>query len=154
MSGDPIENGARFVRRHLALGWWFVLAFLALGFVLEALHGLKIGWYLSVTNTTRRLMWTLAHAHGTLAGLVNIAFALTLRAMPERAEALGRRASPWLVYGSALLPAGFFLGGIVIYSGDPGVGIVLVPAGAIAMGVGLYFVCRAVLDPAGRDEGR
>ena len=27
----------------------------------------------------RRLMWTLAHAHGTLLGLVHIAFAVTVR---------------------------------------------------------------------------
>lgn len=151
-AGNP--GGGRFVRRHLALGWCFTFVFLGLGFVLEALHGLKIGWYLSVTNGTRRFMWTLAHAHGTLVGLVNVAFALTMRAMPERAETLGRRASAWLVYGSALLPAGFFLGGIAFYSGDPGVGIVLVPVGAIALGVGLYFVCRAVLEAPADDDAR
>ena len=48
------------VRRHLAIGWWCLLLFLSLGIALESLHGLKLGWYLDVSNSTRRLMLTLA----------------------------------------------------------------------------------------------
>ena len=61
-------------------GWWSLAVFLTLGLVLEALHGFKLGFYLDVHNQTRRHMWTLAHAHGTLLGLVHIAFAASLRA--------------------------------------------------------------------------
>src|SRR6516162_5777746 len=70
-------------RRHLRIGWWSVLVFLTLGIALELLHGFKAGWYLDVSNSTRRLMFTLAHAHGTLLGLLNIAFAVSLSHVPE-----------------------------------------------------------------------
>ncbi len=63
--------------RNLRFGWWSLLVFLSLGAVLEALHGFKIGWYVDVGNETRRLMFTLAHAHGTLLALVNIVAGLT-----------------------------------------------------------------------------
>ncbi len=75
------------IRLHLRFGWAALLAFLALGLVLEALHGFKVGWYLDVASSTRRLLFTLAHAHGTLLALVNIAYALTLRASPPAAAA-------------------------------------------------------------------
>ena len=65
--------------RHLVFGWWCLLLFLFVGIGLEAMHGFKIGWYLDVSNETRRLMWRLGHAHGVLLSLVNIAFAHTLR---------------------------------------------------------------------------
>ena len=74
--------------RHLAFGWWSLFVFGALGLILETLHGFKVPAYLDVSNESRRLMWTLAHAHGTLLGLIHIAFALTLRAQcldPRRA---------------------------------------------------------------------
>ncbi len=65
--------------RNLRFGWWSLLVFLSLGAVLETLHGFKIGWYIDVGNETRRLMFTLAHAHGTLLAVVNIAAGLTAR---------------------------------------------------------------------------
>jgi hypothetical protein len=124
---------------HLRFGWWCLLVFLTLGAVLEAMHGFKVAWYMNVANETRRLMWTLAHAHGTLLGLVNIAFGLTIRATPELASHWPSAASPCLLAASVLLPAGFFCGGVVIYAGDPGLAIFLVPVGAVALlaGVGL-----------------
>ena len=41
--------------RHFRFGWWSLLVFAAFGLALEALHGLKVGSYLSVSNETRRL---------------------------------------------------------------------------------------------------
>ena len=88
---DPLSPSdsptAVLARRHLRLGWWSLLVFLVLGGVLETLHGLKVGWYLDVDNETRRLMWTLAHAHGSLLGLLHLGFAFTMR------EAAGPAAS-------------------------------------------------------------
>ena len=72
-----------YTRRHLRLGWWSLLAFATLGLGLESLHGFKIRAYLDVSNETRRLMWTLAHAHGTLLAILNIVFGLSLRVVPE-----------------------------------------------------------------------
>ena len=78
MSSEATTNAAALARRHLQIGWWALLVFLSVGLVLEALHGLKVGLYLDVSNETRRLMWRLAHAHGTLLALVNLAFAVSV----------------------------------------------------------------------------
>ena len=127
--------------RNLRFGWWSLLVFLSLGGALETLHGFKIGWYVDVGNETRRLMFTLAHAHGTLLALINIAAGLTARKV-DRFE-LRPSASFALIWAAILLPAGFFLGGIVIYDGDPGLGVWLVPVGAILL---FYSVARIALD--------
>ena len=120
------------IRFHLRFGWWSLLFFLTLGLVLEALHGFKVGYYLDVSNEVRRLMWTLAHAHGGLLGLVHVAFAGTVwLAQPRSGGAI--LASRGLTAASVLLPLGFFLGGFGIAGGDPGVGIALVPLGAVAL---------------------
>ena len=120
-------------RRHLRFGWWALLVFLTLGLVLETLHGFKAEAYLRVSNETRRLMWTLAHAHGTLLALVNIAFALSLRFFPAWPEGRRNFASVSLLAATLLMPAGFFFGGAFIYGGDPGLGILLVPVGGILL---------------------
>ena len=127
--------------RNLRFGWWSLLVFLSLGGALETLHGFKIGWYVDVGNETRRLMFTLAHAHGTLLALINIAAGLTARKV-DRFE-LRPSVSFALIWAAILLPAGFFLGGIVIYDGDPGLGVWLVPVGAILL---FYSVARIALD--------
>lgn len=127
--------------RNLRFGWWSLLVFLSLGGALETLHGFKIGWYVDVGNETRRLMFTLAHAHGTLLALINIAAGLTARKV-DRFE-LRPSVSFALIWAAVLLPAGFFLGGIVIYDGDPGLGVWLVPVGAVLL---FYSVTRIALD--------
>jgi hypothetical protein len=43
-----------------------------------------------------------------------------------------------------LLPGGFFLGGIRFYSGDPGVGIAIVPIGAFLVIYTAVVVARLV----------
>ncbi len=127
--------------RNLRFGWWSLLVFLSLGGALETLHGFKIGWYVDVGNETRRLMFTLAHAHGTLLALINIAAGLTALNV-DRFE-LRPSVSFALIWAAILLPAGFFLGGIVIYDGDPGLGVWLVPVGAILL---FYSIARIALD--------
>ena len=120
----------RYTARHLRFGWWSLLSFLSLGIMLETLHGLKVPWYLDPGFEVRRLVWTLAHAHGTLFGLIHIAFALTVHVAGTPNARWMRFASPCLMSASVLLPGGFFLGGVFIYDGDPGLGIFLVPVGA------------------------
>ena len=127
--------------RNLRFGWWSLLVFLSLGGALETLHGFKIGWYVDVGNETRRLMFTLAHAHGTLLALVNIVAGLSARIV-ERFT-LRSSVSFALIWAAILLPAGFFLGGIVIYDGDPGLGVWLVPVGAALL---FYGIARIALD--------
>jgi len=122
-----------YVDRHLQFAWWSLLCFVTLGITLEAMHGLKIGWYLDESFETRRLMWTLAHAHGTLLSLVHVAFAFTIHALPEDSTPRRGFSSPLLIAASVLIPGGFFLGGFFLYSGDPGLGVWLVPIGAACM---------------------
>ena len=117
-------------RRHLLVGWWTLLSFLTLGLVLDVFHGLKVGWYLDVHHATRRMMWTLAHTHGTLIGLVHLAFAAAVTALPDWAPRRCLAASYCLVASGVLMPFGFLLGGLFIYGGDPGLGGFLVPPGA------------------------
>ena len=131
-------------RRHLRFGWWSLLLFATLGLVLESLHGFKVRAYLDVSNETRRLMWTLAHAHGTLLAVIHIVFGLTLRGGPAPPLASQRLISTSLYAASVLLPGGFFLGGVVFYAGDPGVGVLLVPAGAVLLLYALFSVARRV----------
>ena len=126
--------------RHLRFGWWSLFVFLALGLGLETLHGFKLGWYLDVGNEMRRLMFTLAHAHGTLGALVNIAAGLTLRTV--KGFELPAGASRALLGGAVLLPAGFLLGGLVIHDGDPGLGILLAPVGALLLLYGVGIAAR------------
>ena len=131
-----------YARRHVRFGWWSLLVFAIGGLVLESLHGFKVAAYLDVSNDTRRLMWTLAHAHGTLLSVLHVIFGLSVRAFPE----MGARARPLvsraLIGASVLLPGGFFVGGIGFYGGDPGIGIFVVPIGAAALIIAVFQLAR------------
>lgn len=145
MATRPTRPQRDYVRRHLRFGWWSLLVFLLLGATLETFHGFKAGFYLDVGNETRRLMWTLAHAHGALLGLVNVAAGLTLRALRDLSDdARVPLSSTSLTAATVLLPAGFFAGGISFYSGDPGVGIALVPVGAACLALAVFQLARVV----------
>lgn len=136
-----------YTRRHLRLGWWSLLFFTTLGLVLELLHGLKIRAYLDVSNDTRRLMWTLAHAHGTLLAMLNIVFGLTLRVVPEFTPSRLAFISLALAGATIVVPAAFFLGGVVFYGGDPGLGIVLLPVGAFLLLAAIFRIARGIDSP-------
>lgn len=139
------ESTARYVRRHLLFGWASLFAFLSLGMVLEVLHGLKVGWYLDVTNESRRLMLTLCHAHGSLLALVHVLFALTIQMLRVgEGRTWVARASATLIGSTVLLPGGFFLGGLFIYGGDPGIGIFLAPVGGLLFAAAVLLVILGV----------
>ena len=129
-------------RRHLRLGWLGLVLFVTFGLVLEGLHAFKVPFYLDVGTETRRLMWTLAHAHGTLLSLVQLAAAMAAVLLGPSVVSTG--ASRALVAGWFLLPVGFVLGGFGTYGGDPGPGVFLAPVGALATLVGVLMVARSV----------
>lgn len=130
---------------HLRFGWWSLLVFLTLGAVLEALHGFKVSFYLATgDHETRRLLWTLAHAHGALLALVNIVFGLSLPALVSLTARARLVASRCLFAAAVLLPGGFFLGGLVLYGGDPGLGILLVPVAVVPFWLGVFLAARGV----------
>ncbi len=127
-------------QRHLRFGFFALLIFLSLGFLLEFFHGFRIGSYLSEETEPRRLMWTLTHTHGTLIALIHIALGAAwtrLRPSPRL-----RIASLSLYASACLIPLGFFLGGLFVYPPDPGLGVVLVPIGGVFLFVGVALVAR------------
>ena len=136
-------TGAEAIRdRHLQIGWWSLLLFVSLGVTLEALHGFKTGFYLDVSNETRRLCWTLAHAHGALLSILNVVFALSLGATPNFEDGARTLASRCLIGALIALPLGFFLGGLFVSGGDPGIGIFLVPPGGLLLFIAVYLTAR------------
>ena len=129
-------------RRHFRLGWWSLLVFVCLGIVLEGMLAFRVGWYMDVgDNETHRLMLRLGHAHGTLLSVLNIVFAASLArlSLPAGARVLASRC---LAAATLLVPGGFLLGGLVTHGADPGLGIILLPAGAVLLMFGIFQVAR------------
>jgi hypothetical protein len=129
--------------RHLRIGYWGLALFVTLGLVLESLHAFKVGAYLDVENETRRLMWRLAHAHGTLLALVHVAYGLTVRAVPRTGKPI---ASGTLTAALILIPGGFFAGGVSVHGGDPSPAVLLVPAGFVALIISLVVIASAAKE--------
>lgn len=129
-------------RTHLRFGWGALTLFMLGGLALEALHGFKVGFYLDVDVETRRTMWRLAHAHGALLALVNLAFAWAVGQLSDWPRA--GSASKLLRAGTVLLPAGFFLGGAWIHGGDPGLGVLLAPVGGLLVVIAAAQTARAI----------
>jgi hypothetical protein len=122
----------------------------SLGLILETLHGFKVAAYLDLTNDTRRLMWTLAHAHGVGLAVIHLLFALTARLVPPSNQQRYPLISKCLMGASVLLPGGFFAGGAIYYGGDPGLGVLLVPVGAVLLLIAIFLLAR---DTKNLDQG-
>ena len=136
---------------HLRFGWTALLVFATLGLVLEGLHAYKSPAYLGVDREMRRLMWTLAHAHGVGLSLLHIGFAFTAARLGEAAAPESRKrrlelASKLLRAAAVLLPLGFFLGGFGAYEGDPGVGVFLTPIGAAITWLAILLVAMVASE--------
>lgn len=140
MKASEITIRDELVRRHLFFGGWILVVFLMAGLGFEFLVGIKL---LAPARETRRLMWTLAEAHGALLGLVNLGFALTVRHLDGWSGRPRRAASVNLVLSTILMPVGFFLGGVFFYAGDPGLGILLVPVGGVLLFAAIFLTARA-----------
>jgi len=127
------------IRKTLRTGWLLLAISLPFGVTLEALHGFKAQSYLA--SDVRREMWRLAHAHGTLLGILClVAAALGEAHVPE---AIRARVMAMIRWGAVLMPLGFFLGGVLNSEGDPSLGILLVPPGALLLVVALVRVALA-----------
>lgn len=133
LSQNASETSAR---KSLRYGFTALLLFVVGGLTLEFLHLIKAPWYLE--NHLRRELWVLAHAHGALLALLNLIYSALLPRMAAAA-----RAGLWLRSGAALVPAGFFLGGIGNSEGDPSLAIALTPIGALAVLIALGLCVKA-----------
>jgi hypothetical protein len=156
MNDALADQRRRASRRHHLIGWCGLLLFSSLGIALETLHGFKLGYYLDPAHKQRRLMWTLAHAHGTLLALVHVAFAAGLPSLGQWTTRRLRLASFFLTDALLFLPLGFFLGGVGHTEVDPSPGVALAPVGAgfLLVAVGLIaWSARSMSDdqPAGAE---
>ena len=109
-------------------GWISLAAWIVFGILIEGFIGFRTPAVLD--DSVRRDMFRLAHVHGTLLNLVLIAAAICARLELIR---IGRIASLGLRLSVVLLPVGFLLGGIWHFKDDPGLGIFLVPIGALLL---------------------
>lgn len=135
------DPAAPLSHRHLRFGWYALACFSLVGIGLEFLFAFKQGIYLDVGSETRRLMWRLGHAHGTLLALVNIAFGCCESQLAPCAAR--RRASACLLVAAVLMPLGFLLGGAFASAADPSALVALVPAGAALLVCGAWSAARA-----------
>jgi hypothetical protein len=133
-TGDPA------IRKTVRAGWLLLAIALPFGVTLEALHGFKVQSYLA--SDMRREMWRLAHAHGTLLGMLCLVSAALAEA--HIPEAIRARVLAMIRWGAVLMPLGFFLGGVLNSEGDPSLGILLVPPGALLL---IAALVRAALAP-------
>ena len=120
-------------------GWISLALWIAFGILIEGLIGFRTPALLD--DPVRRDMFRLAHAHGTLLNLVLIAAAICHRLELIR---FGRMTSLGMRAAVLLLPLGFLLGGLWHFKDDPGIGIFLVPVGALLLlVVALYLAFSA-----------
>jgi hypothetical protein len=134
------KGGDLAIRKTVRAGWLLLAIALPFGVTLEALHAFKVQAYLA--SEMRREMWRLAHAHGTLLGMLCLVSAALAEA--HIPEAIRPRVLAMIRWGAVLMPLGFFLGGVLNSEGDPSLGILLVPPGALLLIVALV---RAALAP-------
>lgn len=118
-----------------AFGFITLLLWAVLGLGLEAAHAFKTPLYLEDELT--RMLLRLAHAHGALLGLLSLAYAAVGVPMFERAAETAHSIGRMLRAGSLLLPLGFALGALGHPEGDPGLGILLAPIGALLLLIAL-----------------
>ena len=128
-------------------GWVSLAFWMLVGLLLESLMAYKTPAYLQ--DAVRRELFRLGHAHGTVLGLVLIVAALSgerFRVQPARAVQMVLR------IGAFLMPLGFLLAGIWHYESDPGLGIWLVPAGALLLIFGVISFVLASWNNHRRSE--
>lgn len=119
-------------------GWTALLVWACLGVALETAHAFKLASYLDDALT--RLLLTLAHAHGVGLALVVLLFAATVPEPPHWV----RRA---LRFAAIAMPLGFAFGAVGHPEGDPSIGIVLAPLGALALIAALAGVVARAWRP-------
>ncbi len=112
----------------LRQAWLSLAGWIAFGLLVEGMIGFRTPALLD--DPIRREMFRLAHAHGTLLNLVLVAAAICARL--EMVTLPPAVAWP-LRLAVLLMPVGFLLGGAWHFKGDPGLGIALVPLGALLL---------------------
>lgn len=118
----PTNDGAPLIGQ----AWISLVLWIAFGILLEGFRAFRSPAVLD--DAVRQDMFRLAHSHGTLLNLVLLAAAICARLELIR---LAPMASLGLRSSVVLLPAGFLIGGLWHFKDEPGLGILLVPVGAV-----------------------
>jgi len=121
---SPSHPSAGLIRQ----GWISLALWIAFGILIEGFSAFRSPAYLD--DSVRREMFRLAHAHGTLLNLVLLGAAICAHLNLIR---LGPMTSLGLRSAVLLLPAGFLFGGLWHFKDEPGLGIALVPVGAVLL---------------------
>ncbi len=116
-------------------GWLSLALWMSFGLLLESLMAYKSPAYLD--DSVRRELFRLAHAHGSLLGLVLVIAAMWARSAGARLSKIVLIA---LRFGAAVMPLGFLVAGVWHSESDPGIAIWLVPAGALPFIFGLITI--------------
>ena len=99
---DATETPDDSTRRTVVFGFFLLAVFVPMGLTLEALHALKVPAYFG--SSMRREMWTLAHAHGGILGVLCLVYGSVAGrwlSAPSR-ESIAR----WVRWGAVLMPLG------------------------------------------------
>jgi hypothetical protein len=140
MAEDKSQSGD-WLGAILFQGWLSIAVWMMFGLLLEGLLGYKIPSYMS--DPQRRELFQLAHAHGTLLGIVLVIAALCAKSF---ALEIPRHAQIALRVGALLMPLGFLLAGVSHPEGDPGMAIWLVPFAALLVIFGAISIALACLN--------
>lgn len=125
----------------LASQGWFSLAFwLAFGLLLEGLIGFRSPNYLR--DATRRELFRLAHAHGTIFSLLLLIVAVYLQKQLIAPPKIGVLA---VQIGVVMMPVGFLLGGVWHYESDPNALVFLAPLGGLLIIFGVITIAFSSL---------
>ncbi len=134
--------------RHLRLSLALLALFLATGLWLEAMIGLRAaGW---VDDPLRREFLRLGHAHGGILALLNLGVGLAIERLATP-EPWARVIRPAGLCGALLVGFGFIVGGLWHGPTDPGLPVLVVPAGALML-LGAV-VCAALVRRGDRRPG-
>lgn len=134
---------------HLRASLWSLAGFLAMGMVLEAMIGLRLGAL--VDDPLRREFLRLGHAHGGLLALVNVGLGWALeRLATPPGWATRIRLAAWS--GALLVGLGFVGGGLWHGPTDPGPPVLLVPAGALMLVASLVATAMLRSTPEDRSD--
>jgi hypothetical protein len=132
---DRVNGQSKEYRRLAFQGWMSLALWMSFGLLLEGLMAYKSPAYLD--DPQRRELFRLAHAHGSLLGVVMVIAAMWARSAGAR---LSRLVVLAVRFGAAVMPIGFLVAGLWHPESDPGVAIWLVPAGALPLIFGLISI--------------
>ena len=127
--------------KMIRFGWTSLFIWAAVGAALEGMHALKVAAYLDDEMT--RWLCTLGHAHGAGLSIIVLLYVSVGAPLFRDRPTVGARVGLCFALAAGLIPVGFIAGAFGRPEGDPSLGIILVPIGALLLFVALGRVVGA-----------